>query len=403
MVLALLLCSSCLSLAAYVAQFRAAIAAIAQLQPLEGTTVEQQSLTIIPVVSVVVPAYNEADNIQGCITSVLDSTVLSQQYLEVWVVDDQSTDDTWAILKNLQQQRQDPRLHLLSGLPRPEAESWTGKNWACAQASQKARGEFLLFIDADVRLKPGAIAAAVQLAQAEKIDLLNGVPQVVCGSLVEWLVQPLIFISMVISFNQPAVRDPKQETAYAAGPFMLFRRSAYEQIGGHRAVAQEVAEDVALARAIKRHQLTLQHRLVANLASLRMYTSGAALWEGWTKVLYVGAWRSIGLMLLLAILMFNLYTMPWLGLGLLLIKGLIVDWSSLDGLSVGFILLSLGLQYYLRHLASQAFFCSSKYWWLQSIGGLLVGVMAIASVIKAETGWGWTWRGRALKVSSKPH
>jgi hypothetical protein len=396
LLLALLLCSSLITLAAYVAQFRAAIAAIEQLQPVEDSAIDEQSLTVTPVVSVIVPAYNEVANIQDCITSVLDSTALSQHYLEVWVVDDQSTDDTWAILEALQQQRQDARLHLLSGLPRPEGELWTGKNWACTQGAEKSRGEFLLFIDADVRLKPGAIVAAIQLAQTENIDLLNGIPQVVCGSLIEWLVQPLIFISMVISFNQPAVRDPKQEIAYAAGPFLLFRRSAYDQVGGHRAVAQEVAEDVALARALKRQQLTLQYRLVANLASLRMYTSWATLWEGWTKVLYVGAWRNAWLMLLLVVLMFSLYTLPWLGLVFLLIKGLVAGWSSVDRVSMGLVLLSLGLQYYLRQQASRAFHCPSKYWWLQSVGGLLVGVMAIASVIKTETGWGWTWRGRAL-------
>jgi glycosyltransferase involved in cell wall biosynthesis len=396
--LALLLCFSLISLIAYVAQFRAATAAIPQLQPVNDTTINEQCLTTTPAVSVIVPAYNEAANIQDCITSVLASTALSQQYLEVWVVDDQSTDDTWAILKALQQQHQDPRLHLLSGSPRPKGECWTGKNWACTQGAEKARGEFLLFIDADVRLKPGAIAAAVQLVQVENIDLLNGIPQVVCRSLIEWLVQPLIFISLLISFNQPAVRDPEQDIAYAAGPFLLFRRSAYDQVGGHRAVAPEVAEDVALARAIKRYQLTLQYRLISNLASLRMYTSWATLWEGWTKVLYVGAWRSIGLMLLLVILMFTLYTVPWMGLGLVLTKGLTVGWSSVDGISVGLILPSLALQYYLRRQASQAFHCSPNYWWLQSIGGLLVSVIAIASVIKAETGWGWTWRGRALST-----
>lgn len=402
MFLALLLCFSLIGLVAYVAQFRAATTAIAQLNPVADTVIEAQAFTGNPVVSVIIPAYNEADNIQDCIMSVLDSTILSQRYLEVWVVDDESRDNTWAILQALQQQRQDPRLHLLAGLPRPAGENWTGKNWACTQGAEKARGEFLLFIDADVRLKPGAIAAAVQLAQAENIALLNGIPQVVCGSLIEWLVQPLIFISMVISFNQPAVRDPKQETAYAAGPFMLFRRSAYTRVGGHRAVAQEVAEDVALARAIKHHQLTLRYQLVANLASLRMYTSWATLWEGWTKVLYVGAWRNISLMLLLVILMFNLYTVPWLGLGWVLIKGMVAGWSMIDGVSLGFALLAIGLQYYLRQQVSQALYCGSDYWWLQGVGGLLVGVMAIASVIKAETGWGWTWRGRELTVQPKP-
>jgi cellulose synthase/poly-beta-1,6-N-acetylglucosamine synthase-like glycosyltransferase len=298
---------------------------------------------------------------------------------------------------SLKQQFQDPRLKLLQGLPRPTGEVWTGKNWACSQAVTHAKGQFLLFIDADVRLKSGAIAAAIQVAHREKIGLLNCIPQVVCGSVIEWLVQPLIFVSMVISFNQPAVRDPKQDIAYAAGPFMLFDRGAYEHIGGHRAVAHEIAEDVALARAIKQHQFKLRYYLGANLASLRMYTSWTTLWEGWTKVLYVGAWRSVGLMLLLATIMVSLYTVPWFGLGILLAKGFSLGWTLIDSLAIALIGLALSLQYYLRSLAAQALQCPPKYWWLQSLGGLLVAVMAIVSVIKAETGWGWTWRGRSLK------
>lgn len=391
--------TSLLILAAYFTQFRSATIAIAQLEPTEDDVIHQPSTTTSPLISVIVPAYNEAHNIRDCLTSILDSTTLSKYFLEVWVVDDQSIDETWSILQALQEQRQDPRLYLLSGGPRPEGEIWTGKNWACTQAAEQVRGDFLLFIDADVRLKPGAIAAAVHLAQAEKIDLLNGIPQVICGSPIEWLVQPLIFISMVISFNQPAVRDPKHETAYAAGPFLLLRRSAYDRVGGHRAMASEVAEDVALARAIKRQQLQLQYRFIPKLASLRMYTSWATLWEGWTKVLYVGADRKVGLMILLAVLMVLLYTVPGLGFVFLLAKGLVTEgtpWSHLDGIAAGLVLASLGLQYALRRQASDALHCPPKYWWLQSIGGGLVAILAIASVIKTETGWGWTWRGRAL-------
>lgn len=389
-----LLGSSLITLAAYIAQFRSAVTHLGQLPVGNDKGIV---LTASPLVSVIVPAYNEASNIQACVTSILNSTALSPQHLEVWVVDDQSTDATWEILTALKQQQPDPRLNLLLGAPRPPSETWLGKNWACAQAAERANGEFLLFIDADVRLKPGAIASAVQVAQAEQLGLLNCIPEVVCGSLVEWLVQPLIFINMVISFGLPAVRDPQQEIAYAAGPFMLFQRAAYEQVGGHRACAHEVAEDVALARAMKRQQLKLKTYLGANLASLRMYTAWASLWEGWTKVLYVGAWRSLGLMLLLVVMMLSICTVPWLGLGVLLVKGVTVGWSSIDRGSIGLLLPLLGLQYYLRSQAAQALQCSPKYWWLQSLGGVLVAVMAIVSVIKAETGWGWTWRGRSLR------
>ena len=254
-------------------------------------------------ISAIVPAFNEEDNICDCVTSILNSSNLTAEFLEVWVVDDRSTDKTPIILQTLQQSLNDPRLKLIPGLPPPEGQVWVGKNWACDRATKYATGDFFLFIDADVRLKPGAIEAATEVARSEQIDLLNCIPATVCGSLTEWLVQPFMFINLLISLNDKAVKNPQTETAFAAGPFILFGRSAYEKVGGHRAVANQVAEDVALARLIKHGGLKLGYRLGAEIATLRMYRSWAALWEGWTKVLYVGAQRNFFTMLSLATIM----------------------------------------------------------------------------------------------------
>ena len=191
-----------------------------------------------PKVSVIVPAYNEAENIRDCAIAILESTPLSADNLEVWIVDDRSTDDTLAIGQTLQQQLNDPRLKILAGQPRPANQYWAGKNWACAQAVQVATGDFLLFIDADVRLKPGAIETAIGTAETEKIDLFTCMPALVCECFAEWLVQPIMFNHLAVCFDFTAVNDPsKTDSAFAGGPFMLFRRSAYEKIGGHEAVA----------------------------------------------------------------------------------------------------------------------------------------------------------------------
>lgn len=350
-----------------------------------------------PKVSVIIPAYNEADNIQDCVTSVLDSTKLSADNLEVWVVDDQSTDETLTIIQNLQQNLGEPRLKILPGQTQPTKQIWTGKNWACVQGAERARGEFLLFIDADVRLKPGAIETVVKAAESEHIDLLNCIPAILCDSLSEWLVQPLMFINLLVALNSAVVKNPKTEAAFAAGPFMLFRRSAYEQVGGHQAVASQVAEDVALARRIKHSGLKLQYVLGTNLAALRMYRSWAALWEGWTKVVYPGAQRSLQLILYMILAMLSIYLIPWLGLAVVLCKSLVLGWKPLESIAIGMALVAIILQYKLRLLAAQAFYSSPKYWWLHSIGGLLIVFITIVSVIKTETGWGWTWRGRSLK------
>lgn len=352
-----------------------------------------------PQIAVIIPAFNETENIEDCVRSVLASSPLSETFLQVWVVDDQSTDNTLSILQTLQKQLADSRLNVLVGEPRPQQELWTGKNWACYQAAQKARGDWLLFMDADVRLKPRAIEAVVQTAIERQLDLLTCVPEIVCGSLIEWLVQPFMFINVLVSFNFKAVRDPSTTTAYALGPFLLFRQSTYRTIGGHATVASCIAEDVAFARKIKEKGFKLQPILAANLTSLRMYRTWSALWEGWTKVLYVGANYNILLMLLLAFVMLMLYSVPWLGLGLALdrlITGRAIGWVELLLSSSGIL-----LQYNIRSIGSRALGTSTRYWWLQSLSGILIASLAIASVIKAKTGWGWTWRGRSLKEMKK--
>jgi cellulose synthase/poly-beta-1,6-N-acetylglucosamine synthase-like glycosyltransferase len=364
-----------------------------------------------PKVSVIVPAYNEAENIWDCAIAILESTPLSVDNLEVLIVDDRSTDDTKAIAQTLQQHLNDPRLKILAGQPRPTNQYWAGKNWACAQAVQIATGDFLLFIDADVRLKPGAIETAIATAETEKIDLFTCMPALVCECFAEWLVQPLMFNHLAVCFDFTAVNDSsKTDSAFAGGPFMLFRRSGYEKIGGHEAVAGEIVEDVELARRIKRAGLKLGLYSGSNLASVRMYRSWNALWEGWTKNLYLGANRSWGLMVYMAAIMFFIYPMPWIGVFIIL-KQIISVFplsSSVFSLPSSFFLLPSSFlviiviwqHYTLRRLGAEISECPTKYWWLGGLGGALVAAMAIGSAIKTETGWGWTWRGRTLQIKS---
>ncbi|MEG4625056.1 glycosyltransferase family 2 protein [Microcoleus sp. w1-18aA5] len=370
-----------------------------------------ESAANFPKVSVIVPAYNEAENIRDCAIAILESTPLSVDNLEVLIVDDRSTDDTLAIGQTLQQHLNDPRLKILAGQPRPTNQYWAGKNWACAQAVQIATGDFLLFIDADVRLKPGAIETAIATAETEKIDLFTCMPALVCECLAEWLVQPIMFNHLAVCYDFTAVNDPsKTDSAFAGGPFMLFRRSAYEKIGGHEAVASEIVEDVELARRIKRAGLKLGLYSGSNLASVRMYRSWSALWEGWTKNLYLGANRSWGLMVYMAAIMFFIYPMPWIGLFIIL-KQIISAFplsSSVFSLPSSFFLLPSSFlviivtwqHYTLRRLGAEISECPTKYWWLGGLGGALVAAMAIGSAIKTETGWGWTWRGRTLQIKS---
>jgi len=217
-------------------------------------------------VAVIIPAYNEAINIRDCMIAALAACDWPANRYQVWVIDDQSTDNTLAIAQAVEVELSDPRLHLLSGCPPPSGVVWVGKNWACAQGAAQAQGSYLLFLDADMRLKPGSIKAALQTTEQACIDLLSCCPANECGSLAEWLVQPLVFAILAVGFRFDQVNDPTNELAFATGQFMLFRRSAYDQIGGHQSVASQPVEDVALARRIQRSGLNLTYTLGHDLA-----------------------------------------------------------------------------------------------------------------------------------------
>ncbi len=338
--------------------------------------------------AVIVPAYNEAQNVVDCLTSILESTSAP---LQVWLVDDDSSDPTWELAQTLAAERQDPRLHLLKGDPRPKDQVWVGKNWACAQAVAVIEADYLLFLDCDVRLGSGAIEAALMHLLETESGLVTVGPQLVCGCLAEWLVQPIMMTILAVGYNFAAVNDPSSAKAFAFGPFMLFRRSAYEQIGGHAGVADVVVEDVTLGQRIKTSGLGLKIRLGGARVRSRMYASGAALWEGWTKNWFLGLERNWLLALLAMVTILGICSLPWLGLILALAtQSLGVLLASLVG-----ILAQLAIRLLLRHWAHLPL----RYWWLTALGGWVTAAIILASAIRTSTGRNWTWRGRSLATS----
>ncbi|MDA0268875.1 MAG: glycosyltransferase [Cyanobacteria bacterium] len=348
-------------------------------------------------VSVIIPAYNEALNLKSCVEAVLASTLPRQITLQLIIADDESTDDTAAIAASLAQS--DPRVTAFTVPPRPTDIPWRGKNWACAQAVERAEGDYWLFIDADVRLRADAIATGLANAQTRGAGLLSCAPGIRCGCLAEWLVQPIMMALIAVGADFPGINDPNAvERAFAAGPFMLFRRDAYQAIGGHRGVATNPVEDVGLAKAIKQAGLTLRYVLGEGRVQVRMYPNFASLWEGWTKNFYMGMGRDLGLTLYVAFAMLLVFSTPWLAL--LALPGAVI-WPSYGLIGTALMLvIGLGIHLKLRWAMVDQLQLPSRYLGLGWLGGLVVVAIAIASIIKTETGWGWTWRGRSLAAGS---
>lgn len=142
MILILLLIFSLINLSTCLIYMQRAVAEMSQLCPSNSIVSDNFIDSSFPKVSVIVPAYNETNNIHDCVMSILSSTNLESDKLEVWVVDDQSTDNTLIILNTLKEKLNDPRLKILQGLPRPSPKIWKGKNWACVQAAELAQENF---------------------------------------------------------------------------------------------------------------------------------------------------------------------------------------------------------------------------------------------------------------------
>ena len=236
-----------------------------------------------PLVSVVIPARNEARNIALCMQSVLRSHYPS---VEVVVVDDRSTDGTGIIAREVS--RNDRRARVIDAPPLPEG--WLGKQWACSHGAAAARGEILCFTDADTIHGSELLPRSVAALHNHAVDFVTVAGRQRLVGFWERVVQPHIFTMLALRYGGPAEvnRSSRTTDKIANGQFMLFRRAAYEEVGGHEAVRGRVAEDLALAQLLfERGKRTLV-TLGLDQLSTRMYGSLGEIVRGWMKNIYAG-------------------------------------------------------------------------------------------------------------------
>jgi cellulose synthase/poly-beta-1,6-N-acetylglucosamine synthase-like glycosyltransferase len=235
---------------------------------------------------VLVPARDEARRIPALLDSL-------PRDVEVLVLDDGSRDGTADVVRSA-------GFTVLAGRPLPKG--WLGKPWACQQLADAATGDVLVFVDADVVLAPGAIGATV--AALDGLDLVSPYPRQLAEGAAR-LVQPLLQWSILTFLPvRLAQQSPWPSLSAANGQLLAVRRAAYDAAGGHAAVRDEVVEDVALLRAVKRAGGRGGVVDGTHLASTRMYDDWPALVEGYTKSLHtVPAAVPAGL--------FVLYVLPW--------------------------------------------------------------------------------------------
>src|SRR5271166_2079680 len=226
--------------------------------------------TSTPAVSVIVPARNEEASLADCLRTLVGQAGPSY---EIIVVDDDSTDGTRAIAESFP-------VRVIAADPLPEG--WTGKCNAAWSGAKVAKGQWLLFTDADTKHAPNSIASGLQEAKENEADLLSYSPTQEVGSLSERALMPVIFAELATTYPPKEVSDPASPTAAANGQYLLIRREVYDAVGGHAAVATAFLEDLEMARRAKQTGHTLRFRF-SDVVSTRMYRTFQEMWEGWTR------------------------------------------------------------------------------------------------------------------------
>lgn len=354
-----------------------------------------------PFVSILVPARNEAARIGRCLQS-----LAAQDYpnYEIIALDDHSEDETATIITALGfGSTAGTTRRLLRGEPLPAG--WTGKAWACQQLAAAARGDYLLFTDADTVHEPAALGAFVGHALDTQAGLLSAWPHQVTRTWSECAVIPLVYVLLLgalphyllihLQRHPDKARQGRREwlrsLGAANGQFLLFRRDLYELIGGHAAVRAHLVEDVMFGRLVAERTgdgVKLVNCDGSRLVHCRMYGSFAELWEGFTKNLrpvfsasaasfwFFGLLQAAGLFF-----PFVLAVLPWWS----------GRWWWLPVLQVGWI-------YGLRAVLAARFRTSWLGVWLHPLGqglSLLIGLNSW----RLSDRVGVTWKGRVYRMS----
>ena len=339
-----------------------------------------------PIVSVVVPARNEAHNIERCIRSVLAS---DYPRLEVIAVDDHSTDATGAILRGIA--REDARLRVV--VPPPLPDGWFGKQWACSTGAAACSGDVIAFFDADTWQSADLIPRCVNAMRERDADLLTVGGSQELGSFWEKVLQPQVFTMILLQFGgTEAVNDSRHATRKIAnGQCIFVRRGPYEALGGHGAVRDKVAEDLALAQLYFRQGRRTVLILGLDQLYTRMYTSLRELIEGWGKNIFAGG-RGV---MPFGIFGQIIYPFALVAAPLINLVPAVVVALALVGLLGGSWLLWGGIA-----LAGNVLWWLGVYWWLElsplyalvhPLGAAVLLYIAVKSVIRGRR---VRWKGR---------
>jgi len=290
-----------------------------QLEPVLSAPTAYQNL---PKISILVPARNEEKMIAKCLDSLIDQNYPNYQIV---VSNDRSTDNTQSIIeKYVEQYPNKVKLVNVPSLP----ENWAGKNHALHYAVQNIETDWFLFTDADTCHKPGCLMSAFNYATKNGLDMLTLSPQFINVTLFEKMVQPVAGAVLGLWFPWRKINDPNSTEYFANGQFIFIRKKTYDAVGGHKAVQNQLLEDMAIAQKVKARGFKSGIAAGQKIFGVRMYDSVHRFWNGWIRIYTEIVHRNVLSLLLMCLTAFLFSILPFIifaYVAALLILGVVVD------------------------------------------------------------------------------
>ncbi len=346
----------------------------------------------LPRVTVCIPVRDEALWIRDCIEAVLASDIAP---LEIVVVDDGSADETWEVVEGLAADQS--RIHLVEGTEPPRG--WAGRPWACQRGAGEAAGDLVLFMDADVRLAPWALGEAARTVMERSLDLLSWEGDAVFEDPVSEAIGPLVDWFLRGTVDLEAANDPGRPEGAARGTFLMVRRAAYDDVGGHSTVSDRMLDDVALARAFKQRARRCGFHHAPGAYRVVQREGLAGLLARGRRRLYEGLGRSP--LLAAGVVLFVLVGMvaPFVLLAGGLLARVALGWEVAGWPWLAWLAVVCGLILAFRWRIERIDGRSGHQAWFQPISALAFAGLLVASTFEVET----TWRGRAYEDGRAVH
>ncbi len=335
-----------------------------------------------PLLSVLIPARNEERNIRECLESI-SACRTDTMKLEILVMNDHSEDDTEAEIR--QTMANDDRIRLFHGTTLPQG--WMGKSYACHQLSLHARGEWWLFVDADVRLEPEALEAAMVTARSQRTGLISGFPRMETGTWLEHIVVPMM--AFIIGYHLPIMmirRSPRPVFLAVTGALLMIHRDSYKRSGGHAHIYNHIVEDMELARAVKQAGDPVTLADVHRHTSARMYRNAAEVWEGYKKNIFAGTGRNPLLVFGVSIFYALLFLLPLV----MLIWSLVTAQPVLAAWAGAAVLIGMITKGIIDRFSGKSFWLGL----LMPISAACLILILLDSWIASLNGKGYRWKGR---------